>query len=422
MSADDREAIERQAQDILAAGTLGRTGQLRSLFEFLLARTLEGETSREADVAVEVFGRGGNFDPSTDATVRVYVHRLRRRLDEYYAGAGGERRLIIPKGEYGLALAPLAQAQLAEAPAGFASLAVRRWIALAAALVALNLGAWIVASQSGLTGGALRAERSSALWAPLLANGRPTIVVIGDYFIFGETDEAGEVQRLVRDFSINSRADLNDFLMTHPEDAGRYTDLDLHYLPLAGATALRRLLPLLSASRRPQDVRVIPMSELTAAMVKDNNVVYVGYLSGLGLLREPVFTASRFKVGESYDELIDTKSGKTYESNAGRTAPTGRSYLDYGYLSAFPGPGGGRIVVIAGTRDVAVVQTAEAAAGRAGLKDLLKNIKDAKAFEALYEVEGIRGLNLEGHLVLAAPIRAAEKWSARADAPAFPER
>jgi hypothetical protein len=42
--------------------------------------------------------------------VRVYVHRLRRKLDEFYAGPGKDQpmRLILPKGGYLLALEPLA--------------------------------------------------------------------------------------------------------------------------------------------------------------------------------------------------------------------------------------------------------------------------------------------------------------------------
>ena len=37
-------------------------------------------------------------------------------------------------------------------------------------------------------------------------------------------------------------------------------------------------------------------------MLTRNDILYVGYLSGLRMLRDPVFAASRFRVGETYDE------------------------------------------------------------------------------------------------------------------------
>ncbi|MGP2637003.1 hypothetical protein ACTVT4_13680, partial [Staphylococcus aureus] len=40
-----------------------------------------------------------------DASVRVYIYRLRKKLDEYYAlRPPAESRLFIPRGEYRLAL------------------------------------------------------------------------------------------------------------------------------------------------------------------------------------------------------------------------------------------------------------------------------------------------------------------------------
>ena len=53
-------------------------------------------------IAVDVFGKPEHFDVSQDATVRVYIHRLRRKLAEFYDGEHAETatRLVIPKGEY----------------------------------------------------------------------------------------------------------------------------------------------------------------------------------------------------------------------------------------------------------------------------------------------------------------------------------
>ncbi len=85
--------------------------------------------------------------------------------------------------------------------------------------------------------------------AQLLKAQAPTLIVIGDYYIFGETDERAGVDRLIREYAINSREDLDAWLMDNPTAMGRYRDLDLYYLPVGAASALRSITPILAAGR-----------------------------------------------------------------------------------------------------------------------------------------------------------------------------
>ena len=62
---------------------LGKPGPLSRLFDYLLTRSLEGEAPKETEIALQVFGKSAGFDVSQDAVVRVYVHKLRRRLEEF---------------------------------------------------------------------------------------------------------------------------------------------------------------------------------------------------------------------------------------------------------------------------------------------------------------------------------------------------
>src|SRR6185312_11834502 len=93
-----------------------------------------------------VFGRTSAFDGSQDASVRVAVHRLRRKLDDFYAGPGRDEpvRLSIPKGEYRMVAEPRPADEIAAAPTG----APRPWrtyaIAAIALIALLNIAAWAV--------------------------------------------------------------------------------------------------------------------------------------------------------------------------------------------------------------------------------------------------------------------------------------
>jgi Tol biopolymer transport system component len=71
---------------------------------FLAEQQLEGHGNqlKESVIAVEVFGRKPDHDPSQDSIVRTEAGRLRGRLAEYYVGEGKDDAIVIelPKGGY----------------------------------------------------------------------------------------------------------------------------------------------------------------------------------------------------------------------------------------------------------------------------------------------------------------------------------
>ena len=412
MAADD---ISILADRLRSAEALGRSDVLIRLFDYLQTVSAAGASPKEFEVAAAVFGRDSGFDGAQDACVRVAAHRLRKKLQDYYAGPGRheEVRLTVPRGEYRLLAVP---ADLAASPQTAAPVsplaAVRRapWVLALAVLVAVNLAAWIGWWASHRDPYA--SVRGLAPWSQLLGGTRPLLVVVGDYYIFGDLDQATGAGRLVREYGVNSAQDLDAWLMDHPEQVGRYRDLDLFYLPVGVAAALRDIMPVLAPKTAGRDqVRVVTASDLTPEMLKRSDVLYVGYLSGLRLLRDPVFAGSRFRVGETYDELIDSRTGHRYQSQEGGPAEGQASQRDFGYLAAFRGPGGNRVVILAGARDMGLMQTAEAATNPELVRGLLAAAGHADAFEGLFEVEGMRRANLGGRLVLGSPLDAAHIWT-----------
>lgn len=414
----DEAALTRAAEAVIAAGALGRSDVLRRLFDFLLQRSLQGAPPKETEVAHAVFaGAGGQ-----DASVRVYIHRLRQKLSEHYAaeGATDALQLEIPKGEYRLVLRGAAAVGVGDPePARRAPPRLSRWAVFGAALVGLNLALWVL-WWSGSRDGEIARERASAPWSSLLAPARPITLVIGDYYIFGEVDPTRRVDRLVREYAINNALELDDYRMRNPQVRSSYTDLDLYYLPVGTADALRNLMPLLAPTARDRErVRVVMASDLTADMLRRSDIVYLGYLSGLGLLRDPVFAGSRFTVGETWDVLIDQTAKKRYASQEGGPANPGQQ-SDLGYISAFRGPGGNRIVILAGARDMGLAQISEEATSPTALAAIRKAVGGAEAFEALYEVQGFQRRNVGGRLAVAAPLRTDRIWSA-GEAQTFPK-
>ncbi|MFD1985643.1 tetratricopeptide repeat protein [Mesorhizobium newzealandense] len=95
-----RETLER----LLASQTFGRSERARKLLRYLVEREQAGEADRLKgfSIAMDVFGKDGDFDPSTDAVVRVQAGRLRELLQHYFANEGVAEpvRIAIPRGGY----------------------------------------------------------------------------------------------------------------------------------------------------------------------------------------------------------------------------------------------------------------------------------------------------------------------------------
>ena len=383
---DQAGQFEREVERVRASGVLGRTGRLRELFDFLARRGHAAEPATQADIAHEVFGQ---LDASADdATARVYVHRLRKRLAEFYAREGAEAgRLVLPAGSYELVLE-----RATEAPTR--DVASRSWLVPALVLAAL-LVAFVLGRQIGAPAGAAAAN---AIWQPFLESERPIMVAVGDYYIFGEIDPFDpERGRLIRDFAIDSPTDLARAQESEPERYERAEDMGLNYLPFSSAYALRSIMPVLA--RHPQPVEIVAASEVTSQTLRDHNVVYIGLVSGMDLLEDVTFTGSDLSVGETYDELRDAASGRGYSSGEALSRTSTRYYRDFGYLARFRQPGGALVAVVAGARDTGLRGLAPLAAGT--LDARLEEVAEDGSFEAVFEFTGQQGADLSSRLDLA---------------------
>jgi hypothetical protein len=98
------DEIRLALQTILASETFTRSQQLSRLLKYLCDSLIAHGADRIAEYAIgtEALGRPSDFDPNQDAAVRVEMHRLRRRLRDYYdaEGASDPIRIVIPPGQY----------------------------------------------------------------------------------------------------------------------------------------------------------------------------------------------------------------------------------------------------------------------------------------------------------------------------------
>jgi tetratricopeptide (TPR) repeat protein len=97
-------AVSEILDRVLKSQAFSRSERARDLLRHLVEREQAGEAERLKgfSIGVDVFGRDAEFDPTTDAVVRVQAGRLRELLTQYYADEGADDvlRISIPRGGY----------------------------------------------------------------------------------------------------------------------------------------------------------------------------------------------------------------------------------------------------------------------------------------------------------------------------------
>jgi hypothetical protein len=187
------EQMEAAFASILGSEKFSRAVVLRNLLRYLWEH--RDQAVSEYAVGAEALQRKPDFDPKTDATVRVNVARLRAKLREFYASDGQNCPLwlSIPLNGHQLEyrFATSLPCAVAPAPAGRDRKVMWLWAAVAALLlcsIALAARVWTLPSPPPSNANAM-----PAFWRQFLG-GKPVTVVIPTP-LFQVWNNAGAVVR-----------------------------------------------------------------------------------------------------------------------------------------------------------------------------------------------------------------------------------
>lgn len=401
-------------QRIISSGILGRSKHYGALLQYLVSCSGQNRQPKEIELATDVLGKADDYDVSADSSVRVYVHQLRKKLNAYYDQneLDAAHKLVIPKGSY--SLAAIATTPIVKSSAfSLARFGVSNSLLFAVVvLLSANL-LYMFGQRSEASRPPSQFAAAHPVWETVLGDDQPILLVMGDYYIFGELNANGNVARMVREFNVNSRSDLEDLQFSDIEHTENYLDLDLSYMPEGSAYALAKVVPLLQNSGK--SVNITMMSDLTSADIRSNHIVYIGYISALDKLTSMTFAGSGLRIGRSYDELFNTKTAEYYTSDAG-LPEEGDPFRDYGMFATFPASIDTQVVLISGMRDAGLMHTAQAVSNTLALDELVVSIDSdtdeaLASFEALYEVFGVDRLNFDANLVYSNLLDAKQIWA-----------
>jgi hypothetical protein len=203
----------------------------------------------------------------------------------------------------------------------------------------------------------------------------------------------------VRDAEIDSSEELRAFLANNPAFASERGQRYVAMVQKSAAIGMATLLRLVDEPGR--HIEVTTGDELQTDQIRNNDIIYVGPLSGLGPLSGYYQLQSRYRYNSVGSTLTDIDTQKVFLPEGA----LGGHRLDYALAAKFTGPEGNHIMILtSGVRNAGlmqVVRTLTSAEGLARLEARLRATSGAApdSFEALLTVTGFKQTDLAAEVI-----------------------
>lgn len=408
---NSKAEYQLQIERILASRSLHSSDSLRKLLRYLADHSLKnsGAAPKEYQIATEVFGRRGDFDPHLDSMVRVQVARLRAKLAEYYAseGAGDMVEVGLPKGTYALTYherARMAQPEQVAAPGAVRPQVVAPtslsfgWVAalvlfsvLLAGSLAVAIDRLILRQNTEARSAEQSAEAPSPIrtfWGGFLAGHEQPWVVFSNAHFVGRPDTGMRYY--------DPKRDSQTLTFDHYTGVGEV--LAVHALDTVFA-------------QMHQQLRVKRGSLFSLDDAKNTNLIFVGSPSeNLALLDIP--TTKQFIFQEM---KCCSREGNVAIINVHPADGEMKEYLaspsnqvlteDYAVIALVSGLDASHsVLILAGTTTIGTQAAVEYVCQQNSLGELLhglgvSKVSDLKPFEAVIHVKVVRGVPVNSDLV-----------------------
>lgn len=389
MSADNlnRDAgIKQQVEEIISAGALGKSEAFARLLRYLAEKSKTGKSVKEIEIAIDVFGRDETFDVGQDSLVRVYIHKLRTKLNQFYANTDNtySKRLSIPKGSYLLSL--IDNEEIAKSPSLIAKIAnPERIVFICTGLVigiAISLSGFFLQQQNQLSDNPLYSDT----WSALAEQSTPLLVVLGDLFVFSEVTSEFEQLREIHDFSIHNAREFSQRQQVDPEFSNLYRDFGVRYFPESTASSVKSLSEFLGSE---YDWEFRLASDLSEQDLQEFNILYIGFYASLNRLEQVAFAGSSLQLHPNGNVLINSDNGEVFVGEGQLAEDYRGRYLDYALLRKTHLPNGNAIFALMSSRDAGLNELAKFVFSKQGTEQIDAQLNNPEqAFELLLEVAG----------------------------------
>ncbi len=258
-------------EKILSSMEFSHSKRSQELLKYLVDASDRESDLNEMTIATEFFSKDSEFEPLEDATVRVNISKLRRRLQNYYLTEGKDDKLQIdiPKGHYIVCFRKKNE--------NYINMLKNNTTKLAFPFLTLLLS--IIVIYFGIQNQRLNEKirimpEDNPIWAEYLEDDKPILVVLGDYF-FMYQDRGDKMPRFnVRDPLINSKEEFQELFEKNPNLMENLKPLEHTYLRPSAVWGFMELQPILRSSKSSFIVK--QASEISWPDISSHNVIFIG--------------------------------------------------------------------------------------------------------------------------------------------------
>lgn len=394
----DNSSLEKILEKIFASNYFSAELD-KELLKFLIDAHSKSRVLKEVDIAQEFFKRDKDFNPLDSSIVRTHMYSLRKKLETYYLSEGMDDkiRLFIPKGHYKIEYLNTQDPPIQKTNK------LKPYYAPGALILVMLIALIYFWQKSENLNNENKAlfivDKSNIIWSDFLNSDLPTLLVIGDYYVYQRINEIKEKETFIRDTEINSNDDFESYLNRNPKDKKSLTKTTLTYLGTEVPTIVTKLIKIFRGNENL--LRVKLSSELLWSDLRRHNIIFIGSPKTLGKMNHYV-DKLRFKISlfpnmiyytPDYKDTVNTYSLISYLQNG--------FHDDYAVMAKFRTSNKNTIMLIISFSSFGKTEILNELVSNSFEEKLLEQkLIDKKIpsfFEVLFKVHGIdkSGLNIQ---------------------------
>lgn len=364
------QQINKHLTKVFHSQCFSKSVVVKELLKYLVEKSLKGEIPKEFEIAYEVFGQKDN--QGKEKNIRIYIHNLRKKLNEYYKqeGISDEVILSIPKGAYSVTFSLNKKVIIQNKIAKLSP------IILAASLIFLLLSLVIFPSKkrSKVT--------SSFMWKEIYDSDFPTLIILGDHYFVNTRNALG--MHATRLMNINSEVDFDELVEKNPEIADNFKKTEQTYINQQGPFCLYKVMNTLGGGEVDIDLRY--SSNLEWEHLTASNSIFIGSYKTQNILKK-----AYEKIGVSFNiehsQLSYSIKDSTFVFNSGSSDFLNLEYATFIYFQTSDKR---NVMALMCNTDIGNVASIKYLSEPENLEFLQQQIKDfpSRNFKAVFEVRG----------------------------------
>jgi len=351
------------------------------ILRFLVNSYLSGDRIKETIIEYEL---EKNFaeKQSFKGNVRVYMFKLRKKLDTYYEKEGVDDKIIfeIKKGQYNLSIKKESQknAHLAKLRK---SKALKWYVFVMIAAIPYLI--WLLAQYS---------EKPSYCWTSFFNNDQNITCYIGDHFVT-RTLYDSRLESSLYIAGITSLKKYNHAVSLGTIDSLNVKPQDYTFVTKMGPICAGKLSGWFSSHDKP--LEVVMESDFMPDHLLNNNIIYIGPTKTLSNLKFLLLSNSK-KYNYQNQHWVDIEENKHFASKSEDKIWHEYVMVSYNHFNENKN----KILFITSDHDIGVMAMVSNFIDEKWLADFYKKITNNDSyFNALFLVKGIDRTNIESQLV-----------------------